>query len=112
MAFWFVRGLRRGVVTTGYPKTPPERRATALPTPPVFRARTLTPARADELVARCPTGALRRDDAALVFDLGACTGCGRCLTPGIAEPSGEWELAATSRADLIKRIPITGGEQP
>jgi ferredoxin len=112
MAFWFIRGLRRGVVTTGYPKTPPGPWTVALPTPPVFRARALTAARVDKLVARCPTGALRRDDGTLVFDVGACTACGRCLMAGVAEPSGQWELAATSRADLVKRIPIAGGDPP
>jgi formate hydrogenlyase subunit 6/NADH:ubiquinone oxidoreductase subunit I len=52
--------------------------------------------------------ALRREADTLIFDVGACTACGRCqdAAPGVATPSGEFELAATSRAHLVKRIPL------
>jgi ferredoxin len=108
---WFLRGLRRGVVTTGYPRGKPDAWTATLPTPPRFDPDTLTGPLVDELVDRCPSGALARDHDVLIFDVGACTGCGRCLTPGVAEPSGVWELSATRRADLVKRIPIRGGHR-
>ena len=41
MAFWFYRGLRRGIATTGYPKTV-DAWAAALPSPPAFHSARLT----------------------------------------------------------------------
>ena len=38
MTLWFIRGLRRGVVTTRYPARP-DASAASLPTPPAFRPR-------------------------------------------------------------------------
>ena len=59
----------------------------------------------------CPSRALTRDGDVLVFDAGACTACGRCresAAPGSLTASGEFELAATDRAALVKRIPLLG----
>ena len=78
MGFWFLRGMRRGVVTTRYP-TELDGWAAELPTPPAFRPALLTHPLADRMIAICPTGALTRDDSHLVIDLGACSGCRRCL---------------------------------
>jgi formate hydrogenlyase subunit 6/NADH:ubiquinone oxidoreductase subunit I len=112
MPLWFVRGLRRGVVTTRYPARP-DGSAASLPTPPAFRPRQLTRQTADRLVAVCPSMALSRQDDALIFDAGACTACGRCAeaAPYAVTSSGEFELAATVRLALVKRIPILG-ERP
>jgi hypothetical protein len=109
MPLWTLRGLRRGVVTTRYPARP-EPSAQLLPTPPAFRPQALTDELADRLAAVCPSHALARDGHALVFDVGACTACGRCRAeaPEATASSGEFELATTSRADLIKRIPLGG----
>ena len=107
MPLWFVRGLRRGVVTTRYP----DRRdpsAALLPTPPVFRPAELTRGTAARLAAACPSAALRVDEGQLVYDVGACTACGRCAAevPDAVTSSGEWELAATARSALIKRLAL------
>jgi len=118
---WFLRGLSRGVVTTRYPARPDASAAT-LPTPPAFRPRLLTRQIADRLVAVCPSNALSRQDNVLVFDVGACTCCGRCAqaatqaaveaaagpAPDAITSSGQFELAATSRETLVKQIPILG----
>jgi len=111
MPLWFIRGLRRGVVTTRYPARPDDS-AARLPTPPAFRPGQLTREVADRLVAVCPGPALSRRDDTLVFDVGACTGCGRCAeaAPDAVASSGEFELATTSRSVLIKEIPIRGDE--
>jgi formate hydrogenlyase subunit 6/NADH:ubiquinone oxidoreductase subunit I len=111
MTLWFLRGLRRGVVTTHYPRRP-ESSAALLPTPPSFRPEALSPQLADLLCWVCPSHALRRDGEALLFDVGACTACGRCreVAPGAVGASGEFELATTNRAALIKRIPLRGGD--
>ena len=109
MPLWFARGLRRGVVTTRYPARP-DGSAASLPTPPAFRPRKLTRELVDRMIAVCPGPALRRRDDALIFDAGACTACGRCAraAPLAVRPSGEFELATTTRSALVKTIPILG----
>ena len=109
MPLWFARGLRRGVVTTRYPARP-DSSAAFLPAPPAFRPRQLTRETADRLIVVCPSTALRRQDDVLVFDAGACTACGRCAeaAPHAVTSSGEFELAATARSALIKKVPLLG----
>jgi ferredoxin-like protein FixX len=109
MPLWFARGLRRGVVTTRYPARP-DNSAACLPAPPAFRPRQLTREIADRLIAVCPSTALSRQDDVLVFDAGACTACGRCAeaAPHAVTSSGEFELAATARSALVKKIPLLG----
>jgi formate hydrogenlyase subunit 6/NADH:ubiquinone oxidoreductase subunit I len=113
MPLWFIRGLRRGVVTTHYPaRADPS--AAHLPTPPAFRPHRLDRQLADRLCGVCPSRALRRDGDMLVFDVGACTTCGRCreTAPEAVTASGEFELAATSREHLVKRIPLLREARP
>ena len=112
MPQWFVRGLRRGVVTTRYPARP-EPSAALLPTPPAFRPERLTREAADTLAAICPSLALRREGDVLMFDAGACTACGQCRAaePDAMIASGEFELAVMSRSALIKRIPLLGSDR-
>jgi hypothetical protein len=112
MPLWFARGLRHGVVTTRYPARPDDS-AAWLPTPPAFRSRLLTRDLVDRMIAVCPGPALSRRDDVLVFDVGACTACGKCAVadPDAVASSGEFELATTSRSALIKEIPIQGGER-
>ena len=107
MPLWFARGLRRGVVTTRYPARPDES-ARYLPTPPAFRPERLTLIIATRLVAACPSAALRLDAGELVYDMGACTACGRCAAavPDAVTSSGEWELATTRRNALVKRFVV------
>lgn len=107
MTLWFLRGLLRGVVTTRYP-TAPEPTTRLLPSPPSFRVDLLTEELADALVAVCPSRALRREGSRLVYDVGACTACGRCLEGGgrAVRPSGFIELATSRRADLVHTMEI------
>ena len=109
MTLWFLRGLRRGVVTTRYPARR-DASAASLPTPPAFRPGALTRETADRLARTCPSAALRRDGDTLVFDVGKCTACGRCAAeaPDAVTSSGAFELAATTRSDLSKKIPLRG----
>jgi hypothetical protein len=112
MAFWFYRGVRRGIATTRYPRTV-DAWAGALPGPPAFHSARLTAPLVDRLVAACPGGALARDQRELLVDIGRCTGCGRCvqLGDGAVSPSGEFELAVSDRAALVKRVPIRGSKE-
>jgi dissimilatory sulfite reductase (desulfoviridin) alpha/beta subunit len=107
MALWFIRGLRRGVVTTRYPARP-DASAVSLPTPPAFRSGSLTLQTADRLAGICPSGALRLDGSVLVYDVGQCSACGSCAAeaPHAVISSGEFELATTDRSALIRRIPV------
>jgi formate hydrogenlyase subunit 6/NADH:ubiquinone oxidoreductase subunit I len=79
--------------------------------PPAFRTAQLTRRTADRMIAVCPGPALRRRDDTLVFDVGACTACGRCAeaAPDAVTSSEVFELATTARSALIKEIPIRGG---
>lgn len=108
MALWFLRGLRRGVATTRYPRDAPEPWTHELPTPPVFDASLLDTALAERLVELCPSSALRRDGQVLIYDVGACTACGRCwaAAPAAVQPSRVFELSATARGHLVKRITL------
>ena len=109
MAFWFYRGLRRGIATTSYPKTV-DAWARALPSPPAFHSARLTAELVDRLVAECPGGALSREQRELLVDIGRCSGCGRCVEigDGAVQPSRDFELATSDRAALVKRVPIGG----
>lgn len=109
MPQWFVRGLRRGVVTTRYPDHG-DASVSFLPSPPAFRPEELTGQIADSLVQICPSWALTRADDVLVFDAGACTACGQCREsePRAVTASGEFGLAAANRSALVKRIPLLG----
>ena len=109
MAFWFYRGLRKGIVTTRYPKSI-DPWTLDLPTPPGFRSDLLTTELAERLADGCPAGAIWRDRAELCIDLGRCTGCGRCVEIGgeAAQPSGEFLLATADRGSLVKRVAIRG----
>lgn len=106
---WFLRGLRRGVVTTRYPASVDEW-AVTLPSAPAFHSEQLSGELADRLQAACPTGALRHEPNVLVVDLGHCTGCGRCVqvSHGAVIDSGEFLLATRDRQALVKHIPIRG----
>jgi len=112
MAFWFYRGLRRGIATTRYPRTV-DAWATGLPSAPAFHSTRLTPDLADKLVEHCPARALRVTGRELVVDLGRCTACGSCLEigGGAVSPSGEFLLATRDRSALLKRVPIRGSEE-
>lgn len=105
MKLWFLRGLASGVITTRYPAGNEPSIAT-LPSPPVYRADLLTSLLGDALIAVCPSRALRREGTTLVYDVGTCTACGRCLAVAgpAARPGGLIELAATERGQLVKRF--------
>ncbi|MGH9170769.1 MAG: hypothetical protein ACRD0Z_07850 [Acidimicrobiales bacterium] len=112
MAFWFLRGVRRGIVTTRYPARD-DASSGDLPTPPSFLQSRLGTATARRLVAVCPSGALQLDGDELVYDVGRCTACGLCerTAPEAVVPSGVFELTATERWHLVKRIRIEGQDR-
>jgi Ni,Fe-hydrogenase III small subunit/ferredoxin len=94
---WVFRGLRDGVLTTGYPRRPD-------PYADTFRGAVtvLDPAgAADDL---CPTGAITRDDAGRVaVDRGRCVLCGRCVRerPDVFGWAAGSEWARLTRPALV-----------
>lgn len=69
---WALRGLRNGVVTTGYPRRPDPYAETF---PATVRPITDFPADA----SLCPTGAISTTRGVLQVDTGQCILCGRCV---------------------------------
>ncbi|MHB8556456.1 MAG: hypothetical protein ACYDCB_12550 [Candidatus Dormibacteria bacterium] len=109
MALWFLRGARRGVVTTAYPKRP-DPSSSQLPTPPTFDPAALDQRVAQRMVAVCPSRALELADGALILDVGCCTACQRCLGVGgdVGRASGEFQWATRDPARLLLRFPLEG----
>lgn len=73
---WVLRGLRDGVVTTGYPRRP-DPYADAFPA----AVRPLAPGSSNgsPVDTLCPTEAIRTEGEVLRVDTGRCILCGRCV---------------------------------
>ncbi|WIV59136.1 ferredoxin [Amycolatopsis nalaikhensis] len=107
---WVFRGLRDGVVTTGYPRRPDDYAETGV--------RSLAQPRQGArwepgLDALCPTGAISEEHGAPRLDQGRCIGCGACVA---ARPDTfTWQTAGatarlTRRALVVPELPETDGE--
>jgi Ni,Fe-hydrogenase III small subunit/ferredoxin len=73
---WVLRGLRNGVLTTGYPRRP-DPYAEAFPAS--VRPLATGSANGSPVDTLCPTGAIRSEDDLIRVDTGACIVCGRCV---------------------------------
>ena len=99
------QSLKTGVVTTQYPRTPPEVSGGARGRPEIDWARWKD---ARPAAAICPTGAIGYEDKDGVrsgtLDLGQCIFCGLCadVEPAI-RMTNVCECAAPRRADLVTR---------
>ena len=99
MIEWIARGLRKGIVTSRYPRRPE-------PAPDGFQGSVAvldSHGASNELEAICPTGAISVDDGNLALDRGSCVLCGLCVA---ADPSRfafveNYETAARSRWGLV-----------
>ena len=100
MLEWIARGLRKGIVTTGYPLRPE-------PAPGGFRGRVeiVEPGAAPpELEAVCPTGAIRvAAGGGVSLDRGRCILCGACVevAPERFRFAAEYLIASRRRAKLV-----------
>jgi len=94
---WVLRGLRRGIVTTPYPRRPDDYG-------PGFHA-TVSLRRAGSSADVCPTAAIGRaaDGSAVTLDRGRCIACGRCVdaSPEHFAFDSTLELASVGRAGLV-----------
>lgn len=99
MLAWILRGLRCGVVTTGYPARPH-------PAPAGFHGPidvapvSVSSAEVDGL---CPTDAISVHDRRAVVDRGRCIGCGACVEarPHVFAFAPTFESAARRRSALV-----------
>jgi Ni,Fe-hydrogenase III small subunit/ferredoxin len=110
MLEWIARGLRQGIVTTGYPRRP------ELP-PAGFRGRVAIVAGEGAMPgveSVCPTRAIAVRAGTVSLDRGKCVLCGACV---IADPTrfafvAEYETAARRRSALVAGEPATSGDLP
>ncbi|MGB8962535.1 MAG: NADH:ubiquinone oxidoreductase [Pseudonocardiaceae bacterium] len=73
---WVLRGLRNGVVTTGYPRRS-DPYAEAFPA--TVRPLAPGPSNGSPVHTLCPTRAIRTENDVLRVDTGRCILCGRCV---------------------------------
>jgi Ni,Fe-hydrogenase III small subunit/ferredoxin len=107
MLEWLLRGLRHGIVTTGYPRRPE-------PAPAGFRGRVTILSESDAPAALedlCPTGAIRVSGGQLSLDRGRCILCGGCVAahPERFAFEPEYETAVRRRSALV--IGATSGNE-
>jgi Ni,Fe-hydrogenase III small subunit/ferredoxin len=98
---WIPRGLRNGIVTTGYPRTPDGY-------PPSFRGSidvdsNSASASIADVVSNCPTRAISVDGDAIHVDRGKCVLCGRCVSqaPQVFRFSSSVETSSLLRTALV-----------
>lgn len=99
MLKWLFRGLRHGVVTTGYPARPEQ-------APTGFRGRVavLDEEGASESLANlCPTDAIEVKDGRVSLDRGLCIFCGACVAnaPERFAFVDDYETAVRRRSALV-----------
>jgi Ni,Fe-hydrogenase III small subunit len=101
---WALRGLRNGVLTTGWPARPDDY-AAAVPGPAQVIAQPGPGAGPDgELAGLCPVAAICRDQSGAVrVDQGGCILCGRCVSarPDVFGWSAGPHTASLSRTGLV-----------
>jgi ferredoxin-like protein FixX len=88
MSKWVLKGLRTGIVTTGYPDTV-ETAPGLSPGRPARRAQ----GRSEEhlsVISRCPTGALGQNDGRITVDYARCIHCYRCARDTSSPMEWDW----------------------
>jgi Ni,Fe-hydrogenase III small subunit/ferredoxin len=109
MIWWILRGLRKGVVTSQYPRADE-------PAPAGFQGRVVVrPTGGGEAAhaALCPTGAIAVDERRNVtLDRARCILCGLCVdaAPDVFAFEERYETAARSRAALLEGAPADRAE--
>jgi Ni,Fe-hydrogenase III small subunit len=112
---WALRGLRNGIVTTGWPARPdPCASATRGPATVLARPAPVqgTARSAAELANLCPAGAISADDSdGIQLDQGRCILCGRCMAarPDIFGWSAGPASAALTRPGLVVPLQAENG---
>jgi Ni,Fe-hydrogenase III small subunit/ferredoxin len=96
---WLTRGLREGVVTSGYPRRPDGYAPSWRGAVAVRDAGQAGP----EVERLCPTRAIRADGDRIRLDRGRCILCGRCVAarPDLFAFTPDFETAELSRGRLV-----------
>lgn len=105
MANWVFKGLQTGIKSSAYPGQPDSTSGISPGRP--TGTKVTSPAAAEELVARCPTRAIMREDSGVAIDQSRCVHCFRCWRDG--EQSADWEsgyewAARTSGAAAVGKL--------
>ena len=107
MANWVLKGLNTGIRTTGYPDRPEGAAGVSpgLPRGALFES----PADVEDLVERCPTRAIARQDGGVAIEYGRCVHCSRCREPAerAAVPwdaSYEWAIRSPDSTAAVRKL--------
>jgi Ni,Fe-hydrogenase III small subunit len=107
MANWVLKGLRTGIKTTDYPRQPDYSPGVSPGRP---RGLVLNAAAdIDDLVQRCPTGAIVPQDSGVAIEHRRCVHCMRCSQDegrAVApwEQGHEWAAASIDGAAAVRRL--------
>jgi Ni,Fe-hydrogenase III small subunit/ferredoxin len=102
MLEWLLRGLARGIVTTGYPDAPEPVSVGMRGQIELLR----TDAAPADLEAVCPTAAIRVNGGHVTLDRGRCVLCGLC----VASDPGRFAFASSSETATRSREALVVGE--
>ncbi len=111
---WIPRGLRDGIVTSGYPRRPDgygEGYRGTIIVHRVGEAGTTT--RGAQAAMACPTGAIWSESGQLSLDRGRCILCGRCaeIYPEAFESSPDFAVSSIRR-ELLVVADLEEAEEP
>jgi Ni,Fe-hydrogenase III small subunit len=106
MANWVLRGLRTGIRSSAYPNRPEDALGISPGRPVGTRLKSLSAA--DELVARCPTQAIARENVDIAVDQSRCVHCSRCQRdvdqPVEWQPGYEWAAQTGDAAMALNKL--------
>ncbi|MGP0084613.1 MAG: hypothetical protein ACLP0B_13420 [Steroidobacteraceae bacterium] len=106
MANWVLKGLRIGVKSSAYPGRPDDAPGVSPGRP--MGTRLKSPTAADELVARCPTQAIGRENSGIAIDQGRCVHCSRCRRDveeaAAWQPGYEWAAQTSGAAAALRKL--------
>jgi Ni,Fe-hydrogenase III small subunit/ferredoxin-like protein FixX len=88
MANWVLKGLRTGVKSSAYPRRLDDAPGISPGRPTSTHLKSAIAA--DELVARCPTNAIARENNGITIDQGQCVHCFRCRRD--IEEQASWQM--------------------
>jgi Ni,Fe-hydrogenase III small subunit len=106
MANWVLKGLRTGIRSSTYPRGIDDAAGTSPGRPAATHLKSATAA--DELVARCPTQAIARQNSGITIDQGQCIHCFRCrrdvAEEAAWEPGYEWAAQVSDNATAVRKL--------
>jgi ferredoxin-like protein FixX len=104
MANWVLKGLRTGVKSSVYPRSPDSAPGISPGRPVETPLKSATAA--DALVARCPTHAIARQNSGIAIDLARCVHCFRCQRevedPASWQRDYEWATQTNEAAAALR----------